>query len=200
MTEAAGWIGPNAVTQLAAALGAAGDITVRDTVFRHAGCQHYLTDPPEHPVDENDVAALHRSLRAATDPARARAIAAEAGLRTGDYVLRNRIPGFARTIVRALPPALASRALSAAIARHAWTFAGTGRFAAVAGHPLVFSIAGCPLCRGTHAEGPSCDFYAATFQYLFAALVHPNARAIETECEAAGGTACRFTICWSSHR
>jgi divinyl protochlorophyllide a 8-vinyl-reductase len=53
-----------------------------------------------------------------------------------------------------------------------------------------------PLCRGLVADVPSCDFYTATFQSLFTALVHPNAQVTEVACEARGDPECRFEISW----
>ncbi|WP_235823343.1 4-vinyl reductase [Azohydromonas sediminis] len=43
---------------------------------------------------------------------------------------------------------------------------------------------------------PACDFYAATFERLFRALVHPRASVAETACEACGDDACRFEVRW----
>jgi divinyl protochlorophyllide a 8-vinyl-reductase len=44
--------------------------------------------------------------------------------------------------------------LGKAIARHAWTFAGSGRFRVVA--PLVFEIADNPIVRGEVSDVPLC--------------------------------------------
>ncbi len=95
-----------------------------------------------------------------------------------------------------LPARLATRALLAAIRRHAWTFAGSGHVAAGAAQPVRIAIAGCPLCRGLQAGAPACGYFAATFERLFAALVHPLARVTETGCEAAGAAACVFEVDW----
>jgi divinyl protochlorophyllide a 8-vinyl-reductase len=46
------------------------------------------------------------------------------------------------------------------------------------------------------APAPVCDYYAATFEGLFRALVHPAARVVETECEACGAPACIFEARW----
>ncbi len=42
------------------------------------------------------------------------------------------------------------------------------------------------------ATAPLCDYYAATFERLFRALVHPRAVVVETACEACGADACRW--------
>jgi divinyl protochlorophyllide a 8-vinyl-reductase len=86
--------------------------------------------------------------------------------------------------------------LLAAIARHAWTFAGSGEFNAHVGRCVELTLHHNPLCRGWHSEGPACDFYAATFERLFRALVHPRAQVVEVSCEACGADACRFEVRW----
>jgi hypothetical protein len=63
------------------------------------------------------------------------AILAKAGQGTADYILAHRIPGPAKALIRALPAPLGARLLTAAIARHAWTFTGSGRFRSLPTHP-----------------------------------------------------------------
>lgn len=189
-------IGPNAIIQLAGALEQSlGKAPARD-LLRASGLGEYVDAPPEATVDELEVIALHRMVRERLPSQAARGIAQEAGRKTADYLLARRIPAAVQTLLRTLPASLASPALLATIARHAWTFAGSGRFSARAGRPVVITIDGCPICCGAHAEAPLCDYYAATFQRLFAALVHPRASAVETDCIAAGAHACRFEISW----
>jgi divinyl protochlorophyllide a 8-vinyl-reductase len=60
----------------------------------------------------------------------------------------------------------------------------------------VITVADCPLCRGAARRAPACAYYAATFERLFARLVHPRARAFETDCAASGAKLCRFEIDW----
>lgn len=195
MSGAAGRIGPNAVTRLAEALDALRGHAETVAVFARAGLRDRLAVPPERMVDESEVIALHTALRACL-PAEAAAIAADAGRRTADYLLEHRIPRVMRLVLPWLPARLAARILLAAIGRHAWTFAGSGRFAALPGRVVRFSIAGGPLARGVHAPAPVCDYYAATFEGLFRALVHPGARVRETACEACGAPACVFEARW----
>jgi divinyl protochlorophyllide a 8-vinyl-reductase len=52
------------------------------------------------------------------------------------------------------------------------------------------------MCRGAKLAEPGCDFYAATFERLFRVLVHPAARAVETQCEACGDDGCSFELRW----
>jgi divinyl protochlorophyllide a 8-vinyl-reductase len=166
-------------------------------LLRVVGIGAYIEAPPQHMVDEREVIALHAAVRESLPPGTARGIAIEAGLATGDYLLAHRIPAVAGFVLRLLPAELASRALLAAITRHSWTFAGSGRFMAQAGRPVVITIENCPICRGAHASTTVCEYYAATFERLFTRLVHARARVRETACVAAGATACRFEIDWS---
>jgi divinyl protochlorophyllide a 8-vinyl-reductase len=87
--------------------------------------------------------------------------------------------------------------LLAAIARHAWTFVGSGRFEVLGCSPVRVSISGNPLARAVHADEPQCDYYAATFERLFCALVSRSSTVVETHCEAAGAAACIFEVRWS---
>ncbi len=58
---------------------------------RAAGIEHHLDEPPEHMVDELDVAKLHREVRAMVGALGAAEVSREAGRLTGDYLLANRI-------------------------------------------------------------------------------------------------------------
>jgi len=203
-----GRIGPNAITRVAEVLprwlGAPGT----QALLEAAGLARHLHAPPEHMVDEDEVRALHAALRARLGAPLAREVARAAGRATADYLLAHRIPRPLQALLARLPARWAARVLLAAITRHAWTFAGSGRFAARVldaarpdhtGRPsrsAMLEIRANPLCRGVAAEAPACDYYAATFERLFRALVHAEAVVVETECEACGGAACRFDIRW----
>ncbi len=189
-------IGPNAVIRVAEALRERDGDAILSRVFADAGLERYLASPPEAMVDEREVTRLHAALRAALGEGAARAVLRDAGLRTGDYLLAHRIPRPVQAVLKRLPARLASRVLLGAIGKHAWTFAGSGHFDADAGKPMRFAIAGCPLCRDAHASAPICDYYAGTFERLYRTLVHPQARASETHCEARGDDACRFEVVW----
>lgn len=142
-------------------------------------------------MDEGPAARLHAAVRHDL-PAEAPAILAQAGRRTADYILAHRIPRPAQAVLRALPPALAAPVLTRAIAKHAWTFAGSGLFR-VAGR-LTFEIADNPLIRGERAPAPLCVWHAAVFERLFRTLVDDRLRAHETACCACGDPACRFEL------
>jgi len=191
-----GRIGPNAITRVAEALLDQMGVAVRAELFGRAGLDAYLREPPRQMVDEEEVIGLQDVLRARLSPEQARRVNRDAGARTGAYLLAHRIPRPVQGLLRVLPAPLAARVLVAAIRRHAWTFAGTADFSARAARPAGFTLAGCPMCRGARSDGPCCDFYAACFERLFRALVHPRATVRETECAAAGDAACRFDVRW----
>jgi len=191
-----GRIGPNAVIRIAEALRAVEGAQSVDRVFRAADLAHYLIRPPSQMIDEDEVARLHHALRESVGRDRARTVGWIAGQRTADYLLGHRIPSAAQAALRCLPSGLASRQLTTAIARNAWTFAGSGAFAARHGRPTTFTIGNCPICRGQQSAVPCCDFYAWTFERLFARLVHASARVVETSCLAMGASDCTFAITW----
>ncbi len=184
-------IGPNAVLQHLPVLDAVLGLRRRTALFACAGVA--VPPPDAGMLPENEVARLHRAVRLYVPGAAAR-IGRAAGLATGDYILAHRIPAPARRLVRVLPAPLGARLLAGAIARHAWTFAGSGRFAIAAHRPLVFTIADNPLCGGVDAPGPVCDWHAAVFERLFARLVWPGVTVRETSCCGAGAPACRFEL------
>lgn len=196
-------IGPNAVTRLAEALCEQGGLAAAARVFSRAGLLQHLAVPPTGMVAEDEVRRLHLALRAVHPGDEAARLAREAGQRTADYLLAHRIPPMVQACLRRLPAPLAAPLLLAAIRRHAWTFVGSGRFSArMAGlrGPARLELQGNPLCRGLQSAAPACDYYAATFERLFARLVHPAARAVELACEAQGAPACVFEIGWQPPR
>lgn len=195
-----GQVGPNAITRVAEALRAHRGERVCREVFARAGLTHHLDHPPTRMVDEADVAALQAALRETLGDAHAARIAREAGRLTGDYLLAHRIPRPVQWLIRALPARLGARLLLASIARHGWTFAGSGRMRVTSGNPARLEIAGCPLCRGARSAHPVCDLYAVTLERLFHRLVDPGTVVRETACEAMGAPGCRFIIAWTAER
>lgn len=183
-------IGPNAILQLLPVLDDAIGVALRGALLHQAG----VIAPPQTSgmLPEDDVARLHHALRLFL-PDRAAAIARAAGLATGDYILRHRIPRAAQWLIRALPSPLGARLLTAAIARHSWTFAGSGTFRVHSRHPLILEIAGNPLAQPP-ADAPVCDWHAAVFERLYGQLVWRNVRVVELCCTAMGARACQFRI------
>ncbi len=191
-------IGPNAVTQLLAALRADGRMPFAQQVFAAAGASDWLREPPAEMINERAVARLHRAVRAAMPAEEARALMTTAGRLTADYLLANRIPRPVQIVLKYLPARLAAEALVPAIRAHAWTFAGSGQFSGRAGAPTVFAMTGNPLCAGERSVAPLCAWHAAVFERLFQVLVSPACRVVETDCEARGDGCCRFIADWRS--
>ncbi|MEM9618679.1 MAG: bacteriochlorophyll 4-vinyl reductase [Pseudomonadota bacterium] len=186
-----GRVGPNAVLQLAAALAGPAERPLLVPVFEQAGCANYLKTPPEEMIPESDAAALHQAVFDIAGSERARTISADAGRRTADYVMANRIPGFAKTILRALPPGIAGPMLARAIEKHAWTFCGSGSFSIVKGggaRSLVVKIANNPL------ETPGCAWHCAVFERMFQQLVSSKALVRYKKRHSQDSEACLFSI------
>jgi divinyl protochlorophyllide a 8-vinyl-reductase len=186
-----GRIGPNALTQLLPLLEKAGGVELRETLLARAG----VFEMPDMTglIDEEPVARLHRAMRAEM-PELAPSLAWEAGVRTADYILAHRIPKPVQAVLKRLPAWAAGPVLSKAIAKNAWTFAGSGRFVVVRAWPAVFEIHDNPVVRGEHAEGPLCHWHAGVFERLYRVLVSDRARAREVACCACGAAACRFEV------
>lgn len=176
-------VGPNAVIQVAAALRALRGEAAAAQVFAAAGLSQMLAAPPQSMTEERAVAALHRAVAEMAPEA-----AGEAGARTADYLLANRIPAPAQRLLRALPRPLAARLLLAAIRRNAWTFAGSGAVSVAGWGRPVIAIADNPL------SVPGCPWHRGVFQRLFRALVDPGATVRVTACCAEGAAACRFEV------
>jgi divinyl protochlorophyllide a 8-vinyl-reductase len=200
MSTAAGRIGPNAITRLFEALDGVEGKSAADTIARAADAATYRAASPTDMVAEADVRALHDAVRAEFGAARAATLGWIAGQRTADYLLAHRIPGAVQVIMKAAPPRIASAMLMAAIARHAWTFCGSGQFSYRLGTPLAITIAKNPLAKGAASDEPLCAYYAAVFERLFAVLIHPMTRVIETECMGTGAPLCRFVCDWRKTR
>ncbi|MGY6547601.1 MAG: bacteriochlorophyll 4-vinyl reductase [Roseinatronobacter sp.] len=183
-------IGPNAVLQHLPVLDAAIGAPLRAALLFRAGVD--VPRPDAGMLPEDEVARLHHAVRLFL-PDRAPAIQRAAGLATGDYILANRIPRPAQALIRTLPGWAAARLLALAIARHSWTFAGSGQFRIVSHSPLTFEITANPLAQGP-AAGPVCDWHAAVFERLFTRLVWPRAHVREIACAAQGAPSCSFEI------
>lgn len=188
-------IGPNAVVQTLRALAELEGATVADALRRRAL-------PPQAALDgmipEAWFVRLTDALRDALPWARSEAVLRLAGRYTADYVAAHRIPGAVRTLLRRLPPRLAVPILLAAFRRHAWTFAGGGRFGLDGGYPGAIVLAGCPTCRRGRRPAPAGGYYEAAFTGLLG-LAAPGAVVREDACESRGAPSCRFTIHLGAH-
>lgn len=183
-------IGPNAILQTAAVLDRLYGRAERSRILMLAGVA--LPPPDSGMVPEADCRAVHHAVRQHLGAEAARVLRLS-GLATADYILANRIPAVARATIRALPAALGSRLLAKAIARHAWTFAGSGQFRIVSFAPLTFEILDNPL-RARLAAQPECHWHAAVFERLFTRLVWPCVGVTEISCGSVNGGPCRFVL------
>jgi divinyl protochlorophyllide a 8-vinyl-reductase len=195
--DAVAKIGPNAVIQLVAALRDRGLEQKLAPAFVASGVHGWLDSPPGEMVDAARVGRLYRAVRANLSPALDAALMREAGRRTAEYLLRARIPRPVQMLLKILPARLAAMSLLAAIRAHAWTFAGAARFSARSGKFAVMEMRENPLCVPDSAAHPACFWHEAVFQRLFEVLVSPQARVVETACEAAGDSCCRFMVTWT---
>lgn len=187
-----GVIGPNAILQTVAAVRERwGDARAREILN---GTQWRLDHLPMEMVDEAEVRSVTNALREMVGPDAALDVLDEAGERTASYLLAHRIPRVAQWVMRFSPVCVSARMLLAAISRNRWTFAGSAAVRLTSHPRVVVEFAGCPLCAGLHASGPSCQFYAATFRGLFRVLVNPRVTVTETACQAVGDSCCRFVI------
>ena len=114
-TGQAGVIGPNAALQLAAAMTQMAGAEETGRLFAAAGLSAWLTTPPGEMVPVPEVERLYAVLYRDW-PVTASAFCTQAGWRTADYVIANRIPALARGALRALPAGAAARLLALAVA------------------------------------------------------------------------------------
>ncbi len=192
-----GRIGPNAIIRLVEAIGDHQGRAAATQMLRAAGLDAYVTALPQAMVDETHVTALYRVVVATLGEPLAVQLAAEAGKRTGDYLLAHRIPKPAQVVLRLLPPRLASWVLLKAIGRHAWTFTGSGRLVVGSGHPLPVDIVGGAIAAAGPAAAPLARFYAATFERLYRALVSSSTVVTDLLEPVDGTLACRLQLNWS---
>lgn len=185
---AVGRVGPNAILQTAAALRAFGGPGLESTVLTAAGLGTYLDRPPADMIDQAEAVRLFRAVLAHLPSPDAERVLADAGGRTGDYILAHRIPSTAQTVLLHLPKSLAARFLLSAIGTHAWTFAGSGVVTCGYGAPLRLTIASNPLAT------PGCPWHVAVFERLFHALVSDRVTVRHIACCTKGAVACRFEL------
>ena len=172
-------IGPNAVLKA---------VEVMEERLGHAETQAILADAQiarlpsgEHMIPEIEALRLHRWL-ALHDPMGAFVIAEEAGARTADYIIANRIPRAVVWLLRHLPALLAAPLLMAAIRKHAWTFVGAGVFEARGSWTFTIDRSRA----GDSVPPPDSLFawYAAVFTRLYRELVAPGSTCRMRESEA----------------
>lgn len=190
-TEPGGVIGPNAVIQLANALQAVAGPAIARQVFAEACHLDLLGHMPSEMIDERIPARLFVALWRVLPHETARQIAEDAGRRTARYILQNRIPSFARFVLRRLPSSVARRLLLGAINKNAWTFAGSGLCRTRPGNPALIEIMANPM------HMPDCIWHQAVFGELFDSLVAGRIRVRHSQCCRTGAAACRFELSFS---
>jgi divinyl protochlorophyllide a 8-vinyl-reductase len=186
-------IGPNAIIQTYRALAAQDGEALARRVLLEATARTPETLPGEM-VDEREAIAIVHRVRQLLDEAAAGAVLRDAGARTAQYLLGHRIPRPAQAIMRWSPAGLAFRFLATAMARHAWTFAGSGRFEWATEPRTLLRIHDSPMCRDVRTSRPICDFYAGTFDTLVRTLVSPRLGVREVRCGAMGDACCEFAV------
>ena len=184
-----GKIGPNAIIQLGETLTARGALDKAAEVYAKAGCLAFLAKPPAAMVEEQYVQRLFTATTDAMEKQEAESCLQEAGNRTGSYILENRIPRVARLLLPLLPTPLALGILLRAIARHSWTFAGSGEFIVELGRPTYISIH-----ANSVATRLGCIWHKAVFERLFGALLRSKVEVDELSCCGKGDHSCRFRI------
>lgn len=163
---------------------------VRAALLEKAGVMAIPDDSSMIP--EGDAIRLHQGLRRAA-PEQAPVLARDAGQGTADYILAHRIPPMAQNVLRKAPAFVSAPVLARAIARHAWTFAGSGQFRCLS--PWRFEIADNPLVRGERSDTCLCYWHAAVFERLYQSIVGPSCRCRELSCCAQGrGARCVFEL------
>ncbi|NJN19394.1 MAG: bacteriochlorophyll 4-vinyl reductase [Oscillochloris sp.] len=187
-------IGPNSLIQTVAALAEARGWPETEAFLARHGRIDLLQTPPSTMVDEAEFIAMIGWLRSWLGVEATRAILAESGRRTAEYVRANRIPAPVRTLLAILPRNLALRLLLRAIAGHSWTFAGSAHFSYRFGKPTTLSLAGCPECCTQHAAKPICSYYTAAFTTLLTTLVDHRIQVVEIACTAQGASSCTFEL------
>lgn len=183
-------IGPNSVMRTLQALEERHGPEMASRLHRRAGL-------PAHRwtalIPEVWFVDVIRELRTLLPEDEADEILRRAGALTGDYVRDNRVPAVFRRLLGILPSRWALPLLLRAFRRHAWTFAGSGRFRYEGAYPPVLVLEGAPTCRSRGRPEGSGSYYEAAFETLLA-LAAPGIRVREVACQATGDPACRFEL------
>jgi len=185
--HAGGKIGPNAVIQLAETVKARFGWDTAAALFSAAGVGEMLDRPPKDMTDERIPAALYDHLWE-TFPDSAPTLAAEAGQRTADYVMGNRIPRPVQWLLKVLPRPLGARLLLWAIKKNAWTFVGSGHCAVAYGDPCIITVRNNPL------KMPDCAWHCAVFERMFTTMIAAGTKVRHSHGTIEGFPVCRFEI------
>lgn len=183
-----GVVGPNAVLQLIETLHASEHGEDIHAVFNRAGLVHYLAHPPLAMVSEEHALRLFKAVGRELSEERAREVLDDAGRRTAQYVMANRIPGSVRSLLRVMPSFLATPLLCRAIKHHAWTFAGSGSCETSGIRRVKLDIKNNPLAI------PDCPWHSAVILTMFRSLADRSMQLQHSYCCARGDAFCRFEL------
>lgn len=164
-------IGPNALIQTVEALKETYGLARTTDLLHEGGYPHLIDYMPAEMVDEQEFLMLIQALTTQLGSEQAASILKRSGQRTGDYVLRYRIPPLFQRLVRwrGLPRGWGLWLLLAAIRQSAWTFVGSGEFRfSTAKESRILIVNRSP----TVAIPPEvCHFYGGTFERLVQVLI-----------------------------
>jgi divinyl protochlorophyllide a 8-vinyl-reductase len=186
-------IGPNSLIQTFRALAELESPEVVRSVKARAALPESW---PDGMIPEAWFMRLVVALRETLPSERSEAILRRSGRYTAEYVGAHRIPKPIRAMLRVLPARLGIPILLRAFDRHAWTFAGAGRFASHGPFPGEITLDGCPTCRAestVNLEGHAGAYYEAAFEGLLR-LAARDVHVREVDCRADHATACRFRV------
>lgn len=186
--DAAPRVGPNAIIQMRTVLCERLGEDAARRVFCQAGLERDFAAPPTEMVREETAADLFQAVFRELPRPVADDIARQAGQRTAGYILAHRIPHLAQIALQRLPVFLARRMLLSAIARNAWTFAGSGEVSVKRSAPSAIEIHQNPLAV------PGCVWHTAVFETLFRTLVTSEIVVKQTRCCSEGSGVCRFEL------
>ncbi|WP_305983740.1 bacteriochlorophyll 4-vinyl reductase [Roseibium sp. MMSF_3544] len=182
----AGVVGPNAVIQLSNALDDLCGHPLAEAVFAQGGYPDLIDNPPDSMISETVPAGLMDVLWTSLSPAEAEAVARDAGRRTADYVIANRIPHAAKWLLARVPRVIGARLLLKAVHRNAWTFCGSGVCTVKMVPALTLTLKSNPI------RTPGCIWHVAVFEQLFGRLVSPEIQVIHAVHSTEGQTVDRF--------
>lgn len=189
MVDEGALIGPHAVIHLAEVMRER--LGERDAAAVLASAQIDALPDGKGMIPEIEALRAHRWLLLAA-PVEGFDIAREAARRTADYIIANRIPAFAASLLRALPARLAAPMLMSAIGKHAWTFIGAGRFEPHGA--WAFTIDRSKADDGLPVPDSTFDWYGAVFERLYQRLVSPDCRIVAQPVHGPSEPVRRFSI------
>ncbi|NJN66889.1 MAG: bacteriochlorophyll 4-vinyl reductase [Chloroflexaceae bacterium] len=166
-------IGPNALIQTVEALKETYGLARTTDLLCEGGFPSLVDFMPAEMVDEQEFLMLIHALTTQLGSEPTRAILRRSGQRTGDYVLRYRIPSLFQQLVRwrRLPRHWSLWLLLLAIRQSAWTFVGSGVFRFSLGKEKEARILIVNRAPNPAIPPEVCSFYGGTFERLVQALI-----------------------------